>query len=488
MPPAKRATKKSAKNAPEDDVLGTLDRDLGVEESGDAKQKSKKSSEEEVLDEVSDEDLDFSFLAAEVEKEEKSAEAPSSAPPQAPAAPAESQSLPDLGLDEDELADMQAAINENLQMVAGGEEIGQPNKVPASPEGAAPPAAEGELAQKAPESIASVETVPLTAENLQPATEKIAELFRVMRELIRELSTNLNIIANDKLKETLEKLTIDTQAEEETIKEYNGNAANFLAALVEQSHEEGERGFKESELRKGIATIYEEHRECTEHIHQLTDHLQALAEDESLPPDQKGLLSVLDLTFVIDLANQQMEGLQGILTDLTIDLEALLKQKQTDVAAISDDLQQKIEDEIRMRSEAANLPPVSPEEFIAYAANKRDRIWYHALWFLVFTTDEHQANKKSLYDALKEVTSKSAIDDVKENVFYFGLGPLLKVRLEDQTVIRYRDQNFKLNVKVKEISDVLQEIGEPISPRPQVTKEAEKDMIDSFLSDDFLDI
>jgi len=487
LPPAKKASKKASK-ASEEDVLDSLDKDLGEEGSGDEEKKGKESSEEEMLEEVSDADLDFSFLAAEVEKEEKSAEVHSPAVSGAPSQPVESPSPPENGLDDDELADMQAAISENLQKVADGEAVVPPAQVSPAPEGSVPVAAEGEGVPKPPEEKEAMPAIPLTTENLQPATEKIAELFRVMRELIRELNTNLNVIANDKLKEILGKLTIDTQAEEETIKEYNANAAKFLAALIEHTMEEGESGFKETEIRKSIATVYEEHRECVEHVRQLTDHLQALAEDESLPPDQKGLLSVLDLTFVVDLADQQMETLQGILADLKIDLEALLKQKQADVTAISDDLQQKIEDEIRMRSEALALPPVSREDFIAYAESKRDRIWYHALWFLVFTSDDHVANKKSLYDALKEVTSKSAIDDVKENVFYFGLGPLLKLRLEDQNVLRYRDQNFKLNVKAKEISEILQEIGEPISPRPLVTKEAEKSMIDSFLSDDFLDI
>ena len=225
-------------------------------------------------------------------------------------------------------------------------------------------------------------------------------------------------------------MTIDIQTEEETIKEYNANAVNFLAALVaDEGIEESEKQFKETEIRKSIANIYEEHRECTVHVQQLADILQLLAEDESLPTDQKALLSVLDLTFVIDLADQQLEVFQGILTELTIDLEASLKQKQAGATAISDELQVKIEEEIRLRSEAANLPPVSREDFINVATNKRDRIRYHALWFLIFTVEDHAASKKILYDALKGVTAKSAIDDVKENVFYFGLGPLLKATL-----------------------------------------------------------
>ncbi len=405
----------------------------------------------------------------------------------------------DLGLDEAELADMQAAISENIQKAETSGDVA-PGAPPATgvvppeqpTEGGLAPTAEGTVAPSTEAAQATpVPLEPLTPEMLQPATEQILDMHRHMRELVRELNNNLNMINSDRLKDALQKLTIDIQAEEETLKDYNQQTAAFLSAIVANTFPGDERTFKEREIRKIIANAYEEHRECTDHAKQLTDLLQVLAEDQALPADQKGLLTALDTTFIVELADKQRETFQGILDSLQINLEELLKQK-TEAAqsanTISNELQQKIEDELRQKSEAASLPPVSREEFIQFVSTKRDKIWYHAIWYLVFSVDDHVATKKALFDALNEVTSKSAIDNVKENVFYFGLGPLLKLRLEEGNVVRYRDQTFKLNTKIDKISEVLQACGEPISPRPQISAEKQKDMIDSFLKDDFLDI
>ncbi|OLS16056.1 MAG: hypothetical protein RBG13Loki_0297 [Promethearchaeota archaeon CR_4] len=497
MSPAKKASKsvkspKQVKAPPKNDSVGSeLDtNEMDVTSIPDPLPTAKSPEppkKEEILEEVTDEDLDFSFVT-EAAKREDAANA--GAPvPIVDTKPSLVTNPDDADLDESELADMQAAISENIQKaeVSGQAPLGIPSVSEGSvqvppPEGTIPPTSEG--AQHPP-----VPLEPLTAEKLQPATEQILDMHRHMRELVRELNNNLNMINNDRLKDVLQKLTIDIQAEEETLKDYNAQTAAFLSAIVDNKLQGDERTFKEREIRKVVANAYEEHRECTDHAKQLTDLLQALAEDESLPADQKGLLSALDTTFIVELADRQQETFQGILDTLQINLEDLLKQKnQLTSGSISNELQQKIEDEMRLKAEAAALPPVSREEFIQYVSSKRDKIWYHAIWYLIFSVDDHVATKKALFDALSAVTSKSAIDDVKENVFYFGLGPLLKLRLEDANVVRYRDQTFRLNMKAEKISEVLQVIGEPVSPRPQISAETQKDMIDKFLGDDFLDI
>ncbi len=550
MSPAKKATKpakppKSNKPAAEkpksEDILGAIGKEAEkVPEVKPPEKTPAPPKKEEIIEEVTDADLDFSFVTEAAKKEDAAASVPVAAPtpavspsllakppaavvaPVATPTPAVSASLPvkppaaekkgeapksgespkppeALGLDDAELADMQAAISENIQKVEIGGQVapGASPMVgtvpPALPtEGGIAPAGEGTVAPPGEAAQAPpVPLEPLTPEKLQPATEQILDMHRHMRELVRELNNNLNMINSDRLKGALQKLTIDIQAEEETLKEYNQQTAAFLSAIVANTFPGDERIFKEREIRKIIANAYEEHRECTDHAKELTDLLQVLAEDESLPADQKGLLSALDTTFIVELADKQRESFQGILDSLQINLEELLKQKteaNQSANAISNELQQKIEDELRQKSEAAALPPVSREEFIQFVSTKRDKIWYHAIWYLVFGVDDHIATKKALFDALNEVTSKSAIDNVKENVFYFGLGPLLKLRLEEGNVVRYRDQTFKLNTKIDKISEVLQACGEPISPRPQISAEKQKGMIDDFLKDDFLDI
>ena len=514
MSPAKKAAKSAkppkqakspAKNDSVDGVLGTIAKEApSIPDIKAAVKSPEPPKKEEIMEEVTDADLDFSFVT-EAAKKEDAANAGASVPavgtkPPAIITPAEekgdagkgveSPKVPgDSGLDENELADIQAAISENLQKVETTVQTspGIPSvaegSTPAPPtEGMISPPPEGVQAPPAP-------LEPLTAEKLQPATEQILDMHRHMRELVRELNNNLNMINSDRLKDVLQKLTIDIQSEEETLKDYNAQAASFLSAILENKLQGDERTYKEREIRKIITNAYEEHRECTDHTKQLTDLLQALAEDETLPADQKGLLSALDTTFIVELADKQQETFQGILDGLQINLEDLLKQKdQLTQGSISNELQQKIEDEMRLKAEAAALPPVTREEFIQFVSLKREKIWYHAIWYLVFSIDDHVATKKALFAALNAVTSKSAIDDVKENVFYFGLGPLLKLRLEEANVVRYRDQTFRLNMKVEKISEVLQAIGEPISPRPQISAESQKDMIDKFLGDDFLDI
>ena len=49
---------------------------------------------------------------------------------------------------------------------------------------------------------------------------------------------------------------------------------------------------------------------------------------------------------------------------------------------------------------------------------------------------------------------------------------------------------FRVNVKVsiKELKDILEEAGKPISTRPVIEEGKKKEMFKDFLKDDFLDI
>ncbi len=155
---------------------------------------------------------------------------------------------------------------------------------------------------------------------------------------------------------------------------------------------------------------------------------------------------------------------------------------------ISEGLEQKIRLELEKRKEIQKKKEVTVEDFQNYIKDKREKIWYHSLYHLVFGTEDHSALKEELYDILKETTSKSPFDDIPQQQFYFGLGYLLRLKLYDKDIIRYKGGKFKINVNVDTLKRILEENGEPISRRPIIPKDEQDKMISDFLKDDFEDI
>jgi hypothetical protein len=156
---------------------------------------------------------------------------------------------------------------------------------------------------------------------------------------------------------------------------------------------------------------------------------------------------------------------------------------------VSKELEDRIKQELLKRKELVEEEIITPEKFLDYIKNKRDKIWYHALHYLVMNVEDHIASKALLYDVLKEDTSKSPIDPIPEHQFYFGLGYILRLNLNSKQIVRFqRDGKFKINVNVDKLKSILEESGEPISTRPIIREEEKKKMFKDFLDDDFLDI
>ncbi len=216
-----------------------------------------------------------------------------------------------------------------------------------------------------------------------------------------------------------------------------------------------------------------------------------------------------------DLQNyiKEMENLEADFSDLgKIDLDELKEMKQAIESVkqeeekslfeeeseikrspgISQDLEEKIKQELRKRKEEKEEKEetaITPEKFLGYVKSRRDKIWYHALYYLVFKVEDHIASKSLLYDVLKEVTSKSAIDPIPEHQFYFGLGHILRLSLNNKKIIRYMSGGkFKVNVNINELKEILEKAGAPISTRPVIEEDQKKEMFRDFLKDDFLDI
>ena len=157
---------------------------------------------------------------------------------------------------------------------------------------------------------------------------------------------------------------------------------------------------------------------------------------------------------------------------------------------ISGELEERIKLELLEKKKKEEKEIITPEKFLDYVKEKREKIWYHSLYYLVFEVEDHTASKALLYDILKEVTSKSAIDPIPEPQFYFGLGYILRLSLKNEKVIRYMIGKFKVNPKIniKELKEILEKAGKPISTRPVIEEGKKKEMFKDFLKDDFLDI
>ena len=163
---------------------------------------------------------------------------------------------------------------------------------------------------------------------------------------------------------------------------------------------------------------------------------------------------------------------------------------QTPVSrGVSSELEERIKQELLERKKEKEKEIITPEKFLERAKNKRDKIWYHSLYYLVYQAEDCFASKTLLYDMLKEVTSKSPIDPIPENQFYFGLGYILRLTLNDKQVVKYmKGGKFKINIGIKGIREILEKVGEPISTRPILKEEEKKKMYTDFLKDEFLDI
>ena len=158
-------------------------------------------------------------------------------------------------------------------------------------------------------------------------------------------------------------------------------------------------------------------------------------------------------------------------------------------ALISSELEERIKQELQERKEVEEEEAVTPEKFSEYASTKRDKIWYHALYYLTFQAEDNVASKQLLYDMLKEETSKSPIDPLPEHQFYFGLGYILRLTINNKQIVRYLSGNkFKVNIGIKILKDILEKVGEPITTKPIIKEEEKRKMFKDFLADDFLDI
>jgi hypothetical protein len=159
------------------------------------------------------------------------------------------------------------------------------------------------------------------------------------------------------------------------------------------------------------------------------------------------------------------------------------------LSGISSELEERIKQELLERKEEKVTRVITPEKFVEYAKEKRDKIWYHVLYYLVFNAEDNIASKELLYDMLKMDTTKSPIDPLPEHQFYFGLGYILKLSINERKIVRFvKGGKFKINIGIEGLKNLLDQIGEPISTRPILDEEEKKDMFMDFLKDDFSDI
>ena len=245
-----------------------------------------------------------------------------------------------------------------------------------------------------------------------------------------------------------------------------------------------------------------------EEIQEMLEAITKVREEELSSEDDKITDSKIEMDDYISQRKELIENFSDIdgidfneLREMKQAIESVkqeelrsISQGETElkpITEISEELEERIKQELMKKKAKEEKEIVTPERFIDYVKNKRDKIWYHALYYLVFEVEDHTASKALLYDILKEVTSKSPIDSIPEHQFYFGLGYILRLSLNNNKIIRYMSGGkFKVNpnISIKQLKEILEKSGEPITTRPVIKEEKKKKMFKDFLKDDFFDI
>ncbi len=260
---------------------------------------------------------------------------------------------------------------------------------------------------------------------------------------------------------------------------------------------------------KALETDFSDMEELDfDELQEIQDAIEKVKESEELHDD-----SSISEEIIVEEIKHQEEVKESMISDFSdmdeIDFDELremqeaiesVKQEELEEIAqpegeiqyeqaVSKELEDRIKQELLKRKKIEAKEIITPEKFLDYIKNKRDKIWYHALYYLTINVEDNIASKTLLYDVLKEVTSKSPIDPIPEHQFYFGLGYILRLTLNEKQVVRFRrDGKFKINVNVGTLKALLEEAGEPISTRPIIKEEEKKKMFRDFLNETFDDI
>ena len=243
------------------------------------------------------------------------------------------------------------------------------------------------------------------------------------------------------------------------------------------------------EMQEAIAKVKElDKLEGDENLEEFIPDFQS-SEQEAYLMQKEAMMS--DFSDIEDIDFEELQEMQKAIESVK---QEEIQEVGADINQItendlfSSDLEERIKQELLERKQEAKIDVITPEIFKERNKDKRDKIWYQALYYLVYEAEDNIASKTLLYEMLKEVTSKSPIDPIPENQFYFGLGYILRLSLNEKQVVKYiKGGKFKVNIAIKGIKDLLDELGEPISRRPVLTDDEKKNMYEEFLKDDFFD-
>jgi len=201
---------------------------------------------------------------------------------------------------------------------------------------------------------------------------------------------------------------------------------------------------------------------------------------------QQELLDFADLDDLAEMSEEDLREMQEAIAE-NLEQEPLVEEPEFR-PEINAELEQKMQAELAQKQQRKGKALVTKDQLVEYLAVRRTKIVYHALFWLAFESEDHEASKQILYDALKDVTSKDPVESLEEHKFYFGLGFILRLKLLDQKIVKFKAGKLKLTIAIPMFQDMLRIIGDPISERPILTSKEKNKMYTDFLSDDFLDI
>lgn len=201
---------------------------------------------------------------------------------------------------------------------------------------------------------------------------------------------------------------------------------------------------------------------------------------------QQELLDFADLDDLAEISEEDLLEMQEAIAE-NLEQETIEEEPEFR-PEINAELEQRMQAELAQKQQRKGKALVTKDQLVEYLAARRTKIVYHALFWLAFESEDHEASKQIIYDALKDVTSKDPVESLEEHKFYFGLGFILRLKLLDQKIVQFKAGKLKLTIAIPMFQDMLRIIGDPISERPILTSKEKNKMYTDFLSDDFLDI